>query len=195
MLFSRLLRFVLKFRSLQWTGTPHYRRLGVVFILLAIPTFALVGFYKAGFRQNLTESQPPGIYRMTSNPADPLVSFCPTGAASEITTTRQYRAKAWGCPDGHAPMLKPIAARSGDTVLLSKAGISVNGTLLPNTRRYQQDNLHRPLFPLPDGTYIVKPGTLWVLSSYNQLSYDSRYFGPISTAQVIHHAHLVYRYH
>jgi conjugative transfer signal peptidase TraF len=195
MLFSRTIRFALKIRNLHWTATPNRRRLNTVLILLAIPTAALACLYKAGYRQNLTESQPPGIYRLTDNPNDPLVSFCPTGTASSITTTRGYRAQAWGCPDGHAPMLKPVAAKTGDTVLLSKAGIYVNGILLPNTRRYQQDNLHRPLFPLPDGKYVVKPGTLWVLSSYNQLSYDSRYFGPISIAQVVRHAHLVYRYH
>lgn len=173
---------------------PSIKRAKTVAVIVLIPLTVLTVLFFLGFRQNLTESQPPGIYRLTNRPTDPLVSFCPTGEASEVTSRRGYRAEAWSCPDGHAAMLKPVAARSGDTVTVTHSGISVNGVPLQNTRSYPYDNRHNPLHQWPEGTYVVQPGTLWVLSSYNDRSYDSRYFGPISTTSVMHYGHLVYRF-
>lgn len=169
-------------------------RAKIVGALLLLPALVLTAFYIMGFRQNLTESQPPGIYRLTDLATDPLVSFCPTGEASTITSQRGYRAESWACPDGHAPMLKPIAARPGDIVTVSHDGIAVNGIPLPNTRSFAFDNRHNALNQWPEGTYTVQPGTLWVISTYNERSYDSRYFGPIAAASVVHHAHLVYTF-
>jgi len=34
------------------------------------------------------------------------------------------------------------------------------------------------------GLYGVEPGTVWVASTYNAGSYDSRYMGPIPTSQI-----------
>jgi len=47
--------------------------------------------------------------------------------------------------DGYAPLLKPIAARAGDTVTVSEAGVAVNGKLLPNSKQYPKDGIGRPM--------------------------------------------------
>ena len=174
--------------------SPSPRRGKIVAAIVFLPMTVLTVLYVLGFRQNLTESQPPGIYRLTDRSSDPLVSFCPTGEAAEVTSKRGYRAESWTCPDGHAAMLKPVAARPGDTVMVTHDGIAVNGILLPNTKSYPFDNRHNSLHQWPEGRYVVQPGTLWVLSSYNDRSYDSRYFGPISIAAVMHYGHLVFRF-
>jgi conjugative transfer signal peptidase TraF len=179
---------------LGFSYSPSIRRARTVAAIILVPVTVLTVLYSLGFRQNLTKSQPPGIYRLTNKSSDPLVSFCPTGEASQVTTQRGYRATSWACPDGHAPMLKPIAARPGDTVTVSKSGITVNGIPLPNTRSYPFDARHYPLHQWPAGTYAVAPGTMWVLSTYNDHSYDSRYFGPINAESVIQYGHLLYRY-
>ena len=88
--------------------------------------------------------------------------------------------------DGAAPLLKPVVARSGDVVELSARGISVNGALLPNTAPLSKDTKGRPLEAWPFGRYVVASGTVWVASSYHPRSFDSRYFGPISTAAIRH---------
>jgi type IV secretory pathway protease TraF len=43
-----------------------------------------------------------------------------------------------------------------------------------------------PLIPL--GTYEVLPGTVWVISSYNRFSFDSRYFGAIHLDERVQYA-------
>lgn len=166
----------------------------VVALSLLAPTALFGTLYAFGIRQNLTLSQPPGLYRMSNSAADPLVSFCPTGEASRVTSERGYRPESWACPDGHAPMLKPIAARAGDVVVVSHSGISVNGKLLPNTQSFPYDNRHNPLNRWPEGAYTVQPGTIWLLSTFNEKSFDSRYFGPVALADMAHHAHLVWAY-
>lgn len=168
------------------------KRTGIVLILIFVPFFSITLVYRLGFRWARTPSIPEGIYRLTNNPADPLVAFCPQGESGKVSASRHYREEAWTCPDHFAPLLKPIAARSGDTVTVTTKGISVNGIMLPNTKQYQFDGQHRPMNRWPAGTYVVQPGTIWVLSTYNPASYDSRYFGPISTSIVLDHAHAVW---
>jgi conjugative transfer signal peptidase TraF len=84
-------------------------------------------------------------------------------------------------------MLKPVTARPGDIVTVAHHVVYVNHHLLANSRIYSQDGLKRAMPQLADGEYIVKPGTLWAVSTYNPHSFDSRYFGPISDKEVIHH--------
>jgi conjugative transfer signal peptidase TraF len=133
-----------------------------------------------GLRLNIaSNSLPPGLYRIAPRGAGSDLLICPTGIAESISISRGYRPKGAGCGDGYAPLLKPISARNGDTVTVSNAGISINGRLLPNSKQYARDALSRPLPQVPAGTYPVQPGTVWVISSYNRFSFDSRYFGPI----------------
>jgi conjugative transfer signal peptidase TraF len=75
--------------------------------------------------------------------------------------------------------MKPIVALPGDTVELTAAGVTVNRKLLPNSAPLPFDTKHRPLQHWPFGKYRLASGTVWVISSYNARSYDSRYFGPI----------------
>lgn len=159
------------------------RRHGAVVATVAILALALLALMAglAGVRVNLTPSLPLGLY--VRDPAGELVEFCPAGAASATSAIRGYRARGV-CPDGHAPLLKPVVARVGDQVRLTAAGLAVNGHPLPNTRAHRRDHRGRPLRPYPEGTYRVSAQALWVASTWNDGSYDSRYFGPIARSQV-----------
>ena len=75
--------------------------------------------------------------------------------------------------------MKPVVASAGDIVEVSSRGITVNGVLLPNTAPKTKDSKGRPMQPWPSGQYRVSAGFVWVASSYNPWSFDSRYFGPI----------------
>jgi conjugative transfer signal peptidase TraF len=114
------------------------------------------------------------------------VEFCPQGYAGSISLSRQYRS-AGVCPDGGAPLLKPAVAFPGDKIEVSANGIRVNGQLLTNSAGRFRDHLLRPLEPWPYGTYKVEPGTVWVVSSFNSYSFDSRYYGPIPDSTIRHH--------
>ena len=139
-----------------------------------------------GLRINVSPSLPEGLYLTSRGAQANLVEFCPPEPIGALAITRGYRG-AGTCSDGAAPLLKPVAAKAGDVVELSAAGISVNGRLLPQTAPLVTDTKGRPLKPWPMGHYFVAPGTIWVASSFNPRSFDSRYFGPIRTSTVRDH--------
>jgi conjugative transfer signal peptidase TraF len=132
-----------------------------------------------GLRINTSYSLPMGVYVRTADRSATLVEFCPEGRFAEESSTRGYRTRGV-CPDGAVPLLKPVVATPGDTVEMSGRGIAVNGRLLPHTAPVARDRLGRSLQAWPSGQYLVADGTVWVASSYNRGSYDSRYMGPIS---------------
>ena len=155
-------------------------------LLLATLFFGLLATCAVfGIRFNTSESLPGLIYIVTSDYSSPVIEFCPEGAFAQLSVERGYRSKGI-CPDGAAPMLKPIVARAGDTVEVSANGITVNGALLHNTSPRTRDSRGRPLTPWRFGRYIVSPGFVWVASQYNPLSFDSRYYGPILASQICH---------
>lgn len=139
-----------------------------------------------GIRINITSSLPRGFYIVSESPSANLVEFCPEGEAATISRERGYRTPGGTCPDGGSPLLKPIAAVSGDRVEVTSNGIQVNGKLIPNSVAHRKDHRGRPLKPWPNGRYIVPAGSLWVISDFNDWSFDSRYFGPIRCSLVRH---------
>jgi conjugative transfer signal peptidase TraF len=142
-----------------------------------------------GIRLNIaSNSLPPGLYRIVPAGKGSDLLMCPTGVAEKVSIEREYRVKSFGCGDGYAPLLKPIAARAGDTVTLSQAGVAVNGKLLQNSKQYPKDGIGRTMPMVPFGSYAVLPGTVWVISSYNRFSFDSRYFGPVNLDEKVRYA-------
>lgn len=139
----------------------------------------------AGYRINLTSSLPPGLWRQAPADSAPYVELClPEGPFAQLVKDRGY-VPAGTCPAGLVPLLKPVVARAGDTVTVTEGGIAVNG--LPRLLQppASTDSQGRPLQPVAPGVYRVEPGSLWVLSTYHPRSLDSRYFGPVSQAQVL----------
>jgi conjugative transfer signal peptidase TraF len=139
-----------------------------------------------GVRLNLSSSLPVGLYLKSADSRTPLVEFCPEEPAATLAIVRGYRSPG-NCPDGATPLLKPIVAVAGDVVEVSALGLTVNHTLLSNTKPRLSDAHGRRMNPWPLGTYRVVPGTVWVVSSFNSQSFDSRYFGPLQTSSIRHH--------
>ena len=139
-----------------------------------------------GVRINLTASVPVGLYFVSSNPDSQFIEFCPPEPFGSLSVERGYRAASSACPDGGEALLKPVVAREGNQVEVSSRGISVNGSLIPNTAAKTLNTEGRPLSPWPFGSYQVEPGTVWVASTYNRRSFDSRYFGAIRVVDIRH---------
>ncbi len=137
-------------------------------------------------RINISPSLPVGLYVTTSDTSSRLVEFCPPEPYARFAIVRGYR-EAGNCPDGAAPLLKPVIAEPGDVVEVSQRGLIVNGRVIPNTAAVPTDTKGRPLNSWPLGRYQVGAGTLWVASSYHPRSFDSRYFGPIAQTTIRDH--------
>jgi len=155
------------------------RLVGAVLLFLAV----FVGLFALlGLRINLTPSIPLGVYISTGRgPArGGIAEFCPSGNSDSV----RYRMFGLGCRDKAVPLLKPVVAVAGDVVTVSQAGLTVNGTKLPNTAPVTRDLHGRPLRAWASGTYLVTPGTVVLASTYHPGSYDSRYLGPVSTSHI-----------
>lgn len=143
-------------------------------------------FHFMGIRVNASASLPIGLYRITSDRSATLVEFCPAEPFGSLSANRAYRGKG-NCPDGAEPLMKPIAAVAGEVVTTSVRGVTVSGRLLANSAPLRVDTKNRILNPWPFGQYRVQAGTVWVISSYNARSFDSRYFGPIPVSSIRSH--------
>ncbi|WP_051669924.1 conjugative transfer signal peptidase TraF [Bryobacter aggregatus] len=137
-----------------------------------------------GIRVNTSYSLPLGLYVRTNDLTASLIEFCPAEPYATESALRNYRTHSVICNDGAAPLLKPIIAQRGDVVTVTSRGIEVNGQVIANTRPVPFDASGRPLQAWPKGEYLVGEGTLWVASTYNAGSYDSRYMGPIRITQI-----------
>jgi len=167
--------------KLRNTRFSVIRRLTLVAAGVLIGTFQFCG--SLGLRINTSPSLPVGLYIATTEHHANLVEFCPVEPFATLAIVRGYRDPGV-CRDGAAPLLKPVVARSGDVVELSARGISVNGVFLSNTAPLSTDTKGRPLEAWPFGRYVVAPESVWVASTYHPRSFDSRYFGPISTTLI-----------
>ncbi len=156
---------------------------GLGFIVLGLWFGAFLACNGIGLRVNTSPSLPVGLYRVTQDERAKLVEFCPQEPYASFAAERGYRSKG-NCPDGASPLMKPVIAQTGDIVTVSNSGLAVNGTLLPNTAPMLADTHNRPIAAWRSGVYAVAAGSVWVASSYNARSFDSRYFGPIRNADI-----------
>jgi conjugative transfer signal peptidase TraF len=166
------------------------RRLAIAAFAVTAAALATYGVAKyAGLVINTTESLPTGLWRTTNEPVKVERGAIVLVTPPDNAAVRLF--KKWGYAH-HATWLKPIAAIPGDTVDLGDYGIQVNGRDLANSAQLVRDGAGRLLPRYPAGHYIVAPGTVWLVSDYNHLSLDSRYFGPVPIANLIKPAHPVW---
>ena len=157
---------------------------------LGIGLFAALVFcaHAVGLRINESPSLPVGVWRLSplrdEVRRDDVVSFCPpdTGVFREARL-RGYLGSGL-CEGGYEPLLKPIAAIEGDRVTRTEQGIRINGRLVANSKRLDHDGSGQALPSAGANDIIVAKGEVWVISSYNPLSFDSRYFGPVPVSKI-----------
>ena len=172
------------FDGVQKVNRRSIRRgVGIAAVAFTAPFFIAGAM---GIRINASTSLPLGLYKETTDFRATLVEFCPQAPYGGFAAGRGYRSLG-NCPDGAAPLMKPVVAKPGDIVDVSSLGITVNHVLLPNTAPKDKDSRGRPMQPWPFGRYRVPQGFVWVASSYNPWSFDSRYFGPLPVSIIRSH--------
>lgn len=155
----------------------------ILFSLLILVLFSLSSAYITGFRINVSQSMPLGIWyvQQFKRPIKrgDIVWFCPPDRAIfRLARKRQY-IPSGACPGANAHLLKRVTAIPNDQVVVNRTGLSVNGSNISNSRPRFHDSAGRLLKP-KIGIYTLK-SSFWLLGD-NPKSFDSRYFGPLSTS-------------
>lgn len=150
--------------------------------------FSSLGFLRIeGFRMNITNSYPQGLYRITESPIQKgsLVIFCPPkNDYSNLALNRGYF-EAGFCPGGYSYMIKKIMAAKNDVVRFSNSGVFVNDALLPNSAPKTTDKSGRDLTISKEQKLIITDDSVLLMSDYSPDSFDSRYFGLVDKSNII----------
>ncbi|WP_027793675.1 S26 family signal peptidase [Paraburkholderia acidipaludis] len=132
-----------------------------------------VGWYRIDPR---TDSLPRPLF------VDSIVLVPLPAKAATLAAQRGY------LPAG-VPLLKPVAAIAPQQVCISGGIVRIDG--VPSAAVLRADRMGRPLSSWRQCRRL-EPGELFLLSTTNPASFDSRYFGPVSTSTVIGVAHPVW---
>lgn len=132
------------------------------------------------FVVNTSASFPAGVYLKTHEEPQKgdLVLFCPPDHAIFQEAMQHKILSAGLCPSGTEAMIKRIVAAQGDTVHISESNVSVNDILLPNSQ--QQVVMEHALGAF---THKLKVKEVLLMSPH-PLSFDGRYFGPLSETHI-----------
>lgn len=131
---------------------------------------------------NPTDSVPIGWYRIEPihPPADSLRvgSIVLARLPADVAALAAQR----GYLPSHIPLLKRVGAISPQHVCIVDGEVRIDGVPLSTVLR--ADRRGRPLSSWPQ-CRVLAEGELFLLSTTNQASFDSRYFGPIDVSAVI----------
>ena len=175
---------VLALREERRDGRGLFVRLAQLTALISAAVAA--GGLMGTIRVNYTRSLPIGVYRTVragSAARGSIVLVCLPEAIARYALERGY---VWrgACPGRTAPIGKLVLAIEGDTVVVTKAGLRLNGQLVPHTQPVETDSEGRAVSHYPVGVYLVTRNEVWLYSPYHRRSFDSRYFGPVPASSL-----------
>ena len=160
-------------------------------VLTAISAFAFLAIWISGYSLALNPSisMPRGIYLLTPFAVPgrgDVVSACISNLdAAAVYRERGYMVASKRCPSGLPPVMKPIAAVSGDSVEVTAEGVFVNGKLTPKSRIFDTDSDGKKIDHLPLGwKKVLGADEFFLLANYIERSLDSRYYGLVSLADI-----------
>lgn len=152
--------------------------------LSVVAAVVVVGFFigeTGRLKLNRTDSMPRGLWLLSRLNRSPergdVLAIC----LPPIEYLSRYFAQG-DCPTGREPILKYVEAIAGDVVVVTDEGVTVNGIDLPNSKPMAFDSENRPVEHV-SGEVVILPGMIWIESSVPN-SFDSRYFGPVPTANI-----------
>lgn len=154
----------------------------------ALGLIGALGVHAARLRFNLSPSIPIGVYSIDRSASHTvrrgsIVLLCLPRSLAAFGRARGYLPRGT-CPDGSAPVGKPVVAVGGDTVRAQDGIWRVNEGPRVAARALARDAVGRPLSHISDGTYLAQHGMIWLLATATPRSWDSRYFGAVPAAGV-----------
>ncbi|MDE2252686.1 MAG: S26 family signal peptidase [Betaproteobacteria bacterium] len=165
---------------------PAWSRLRWPIVAGLVAASAIGTAWATGWRFNTTPSEPLGLYRLTPLTAQAvihrgdLISFCPPVAL--------YPFMVHGtCSNGGAPFLKTVVGVPGDVVDVSAAGVSVDGSLLQQSKVIVHPKAWPGLtLPSAFGVHRLAAGEYWTFGAGDpKMSFDSRNWGVVRWGRII----------
>lgn len=152
------------FKPLLWWGLG-----GVVCIAASHPHHPLLVW-------NASASVPIGLYRVIHDTPR-------RGALALVATPPMFAAlaAARGYVPLHVPLIKRVAAMSGDQVCAWGDTVSIDGGYA--IARLARDSKGRPL-PRWNGCRVFGSGEVFLLNADVPHSFDGRYFGPVPVSSI-----------
>lgn len=177
--------------------TPEPRsRLRARIVLAVLSACGLAALAWASFVQpaahvvyNPSDSVPVGWYRIESAGSLPRSLSVDSIVLAPLPAGVAVLAAQRGYLPSHIPLLKRVGAVAPQHVCIVEGIVRIDG--VPAAAALPADRRGRPLSSWPDCRRL-HPGELFLLSTTNPGSFDSRYFGPIAASAVIGTAQPIY---
>jgi conjugative transfer signal peptidase TraF len=168
----------------------HWKRLKWPALLMTVYIIFTQIVWLCGWRFNLTESEPLGIYRLApvngTVARNAIVEFCPP----IFITPGAFPFYMHGtCPGGGMPMFKMVAGIPGDHVQVNMNGVWINNRRLPFSRQLTESRFPDVHLPHQDGSFNLGNDEYWIYGSgaipvLAAKSFDSRYFGIVTRSMI-----------
>jgi conjugative transfer signal peptidase TraF len=172
---------------LRISGLNAMRELTGLGAGIFLTAWALIGVGKVFgiLVANTDSAAPAGVYRVISSSfhRGDLVAACLPVAIAQTGVARGYL-RTGPCTGDAEPVAKIAGALTGDTVVIARNGIAINGKWIPRSAVFARDSSGRPLLHVPFGVYTVAADQVWLFGFRDRRSWDARYFGPVPLSNV-----------
>lgn len=150
--------------------------------------FGIYGHYK--FEINNTESLPLGLYYInedTNIKRNDIVVFCPTYNDFLKFAEKQgyWHNLTLACDNTTPKYMKKVVGIPNDDIIINLSGVYVNKNKIKHSEPNHQI-LSDKIFKNYSKHIILKNNEYFLMSDYNQLSYDSRYFGIVNKNNILY---------
>ena len=152
------------------------RYLAITILSVLALCIGIVGKWPVKLIYNPTESAPKGFYLIVNSAiqkGDYVLADIPE-MARKLAARRQYLPRK-------VPILKPVLAMSGEHICVKNHQLFINGKHM--ARLLEKDSRGRILESWR-GCRSLAEGEFFLLSTYSPVSYDSRYFGPVTRKMI-----------
>ena len=154
--------------------------------IAAVLASAILAGGLAGYRVNLTPSEPLGIWhiqplRRPAAVGDIVIICPPLSATMQIARQRGYL-RSGLCRGGYAPLIKTIVATAGQHIHID-GSVTIDGVVLPHSALSPEDGQGRPIMVAISDSKVGR-GEVFLHSSFPG-SFDSRYFGPVPASGIL----------
>ena len=154
-------------------------------LMMSVMIVGLLVYY-FGLRMNTTQSIPVGLYRISGEPYQKgdYVMFCPPDKPIFKEAMQRGYIGLGFCPGGYGYLMKKVMAIAGDVISINQSGVYVNDKRLPLSQPLLKDGWGWLMGVHRLNQYRLDEQSVLLMSDISRLSFDGRYFGPISKDQI-----------